>query len=117
VRLQVLQSLVPEFDRYLARTQHVSTLLLLLADEVSVVCGCVCVWVCARVCECVCVCVLVSREKIRCSSFLKSYLTISVSVFWCAFQSILLGCLLFDLFFHNHSFTLPYTTNHTTTGV
>jgi len=36
VRLQVLQSLVPEFDRYLARTQHVSTLLLLLADEVSV---------------------------------------------------------------------------------
>ena len=34
VRLSVLQSLTPEFDRYLARAQHVSTLLLLLADEV-----------------------------------------------------------------------------------
>ena len=34
VRLSVLQSLTSEFDRYLARAQHVSTLLLLLADEV-----------------------------------------------------------------------------------
>lgn len=34
VRLQVLQSFSPDFDRYLARPQHVNTLLLLLADEV-----------------------------------------------------------------------------------
>jgi FKBP12-rapamycin complex-associated protein len=34
VRLQVLQSFGPDFDRYLARAQHVNTLLLLLADEV-----------------------------------------------------------------------------------
>ena len=34
VRLQVLKSLGPDFDRYLARPQHVNTLLLLLADEV-----------------------------------------------------------------------------------
>jgi len=41
VRLSVLQSLTPEFDRYLARAQHVSTLLLLLADEVRhLICVC-----------------------------------------------------------------------------